>query len=335
MNEAAAFAKSSGIAELLASTKVDDWIEAARQASASPRIAIAILEEASERFDSLGVIHDLARLAERASEWSKAEDLWNRFLAKTDSVWWAHTSLAACLYKLDRAREAEEVFANAERCCSDKQLIQTEHLRILIDAGHLQQIPALIEAALREFPSWRNDQLAWMGQAALAAGATPAAILCGERLSADPNDTRVGGFIAALKHALSEADPTSLARFESATPHLNAVDTAKLLMRFESLGGDYPGLRNRFGPASPWRRASGAAALDHDATGGPYRRSEKQSGGHWRAGSDGNLCAWRALQDQGFALRHGYADLCKFNHPVRGHGRQNHETATFPAPQTA
>jgi hypothetical protein len=236
--------KSTDILKILASTDVNAWRDVAREVTTtgnSPSIAKAILDEAYQRFGHLDVLHDLARLAEWRADWSEATALWRQFIAQRDVFWWAYTSLGACLYRCGNIEEGRATFAEAERRFADQPLVLVELLRALWDSKITNDIAELIQRVLDDFSSLPKQQLLYMGQVALDMDEFSLALRCAERLEPDAGDRGLGNFLTVLKSALSGTDTAALHRFEIVASRFNTTQTSKLLMRFESLGGDYPG----------------------------------------------------------------------------------------------
>jgi tetratricopeptide (TPR) repeat protein len=135
-----------------------------------PDEAEAMLREALERFPhESGAYHDLARLAERRSDWAAAEQWWRRCLAASPNqwrmqIWWAHTGLAVALRHQGRNAEAEALLVEAQDRLPAAAGVFEEHARLAETTKDWDQAQVRWAACRERFPDrwagYRGDATA-------------------------------------------------------------------------------------------------------------------------------------------------------------------------------
>jgi tetratricopeptide (TPR) repeat protein len=126
--------------------------------------AAALLRDASQRFpDHVGVLHDLARLAEIQGNWSEAERSWSRYIALDPSPWWAHTSLANVLWRQGRISEAAALLVAAQEQLPQEIVVFVDHARLAEAQRDWEAALARWQVVCVRFP---NE---WIGHGGVAA----------------------------------------------------------------------------------------------------------------------------------------------------------------------
>lgn len=196
----------------------------------------------AHNLDDTNAIHDLARQAESEANWSRMEELWSRFIRVSKNPhWWAWTLLGRSLYMQGRFAEGAEMFNVARVRHPKDRGVFIHHLNSLSDTDRRDEMRNVVSSALAKFADWPTGEWLWIGHCALRCGALESAEACSRHIPRDINDGRIGGFLAAVQSAMAEAGRVQ-----------EFVGAESLLMRFESLGGGYPGceiglVQRRFG----------------------------------------------------------------------------------------
>jgi tetratricopeptide (TPR) repeat protein len=183
------------------------------------------------------IIHNRAKLAEVKGDNLEAEQYWRQFVGTDPTpIWWALTSLGRCAYLRGDGIEGAKFFAQARSQNPQQGEVLIEHVKVLRATEFKHDCADAVTAALDARDDWHSMALWEIGVAAIGHGASDSAIECAKRLR-ETADARVSNeFLGKLRWFFAEADPSRL-------PEIEALDLApsNLMMRFESLGGDYPG----------------------------------------------------------------------------------------------
>jgi Flp pilus assembly protein TadD len=228
-----------------------------------PDDARIVLEQTVEQFPSAtGPLHDLGRLAQSQHNWTLAEQCWRKFVALDPHPWWAHTALIEAICRLRRPTDAAAVFAEARDRFPNQIEVWIEFATTLCDTGELDTAKTVVSEAVQKAPSQLFSNTLRLGRAAIRCGDLASATECLRRLRLEPNqNTDASAEIPKLEHdlkiVLAEFDPQKLAELERGPgPDRSASGDAslplpladgdktkqkRLLLRFESLGGDAPG----------------------------------------------------------------------------------------------
>jgi pentatricopeptide repeat protein len=228
-----------------------------------PDDARILLEQTVKQFPSAtGPLYDLGRLAQSQRNWTLAEQCWRKFVALDPHPWWAHTALIQALCRQRRSTDAAAVFAEARERFPHEIEVWIEFAAALCDIGELDTAKTVVSEAVQKAPSPLFSNTLRLGRVAIRCADLASATECLRRSRLEPHqNTDASAQILKLEHdlriVLAEFDPQKLVELERAPgpdrsasgdtspPHpLTDDDKAKqkkLLLRYESLGGDSPG----------------------------------------------------------------------------------------------
>lgn len=227
--------------------------------------AAAVLVECWARFpNQAGPFEQRAYIAEAQSDWAVAEAAWKSFIVIDQNFWWAYTFLARSQCRQGRVTSAFETFREARARFPSNVYVVIEFVQALCSGKYLAQAKQVVVDSLRYDQGLTPDELLRCGELAVRCEALDQAIDIANLLtaaqSADPRISSVVGRLKDnLKMLITEIAPDKLQRLEEnqttafgIDDHQNETAAPALMMRFESLGGDYPGceiglVQRRFG----------------------------------------------------------------------------------------
>jgi tetratricopeptide (TPR) repeat protein len=242
--------------------RIEGYSGAGRALSELGRIdeARTLLTEAAKRFPAVAdPLHQLARIAIAQQDWVEVERMWRGFTAINPQFWWSFAGIVQALCMQDRIPDADAAFSVATAKFPDEPGIWVEYATALCARRHFDKARQTLNAALLIGATMPPHTLMHLGICAMRCEGWDAAIACLKSLKVwstqdDGWRNAATRFENDLKTRLAELAPDQLRLLDddgnqddsegvgaASSGDADAISDRMMALRFESLGGNYPG----------------------------------------------------------------------------------------------